>query len=199
MHNFSTTGSQAEPTLSNNMAIIETAYNNEAYHYWVGASDFEDAGDATSPTYRIGDITTGLPTQWRFADGVTASVGFYVKRHGEWRDGVVSLVPHYYSTQAGGNIRWRVTVVPIANLAARTVTAVSQTKAGPSVANRLTTVDLSSSTLTPTSQITPEHIGVYITVGRAGGHMDDDNAGVVYLFGVDLVYKELHRVVGSKG
>ena len=199
MHNFSTTGSQAEPTLSNNMAIIETAYNNEAYHYWVSAPDMEDAGDTASPTYRTGSIATGIPAQWRFADGVTASVGFYVKRHGEWRDGVVSVVPHYSSTATGNAFRWRVSVVPIVNLTSPSVTTVGLTMNGPTVANAITTVDLSSASLTPTSQITPAHVGVYVTVGRSGGNAADTNTGVLYLYGVDLVYKESRRVVGSGG
>ena len=199
MHNFSTTNADKEPVLSNNMVIIETAYNNEAYHYWVSASDMEDAGDTVSPTYRIGAITTGVPPQWRFADAVTASVGFFVKRHGEWRDGVIGVVPHYSSTASGNAFRWRVSVVPIVNLTAPLVTTVGLTMSGPTVSGSITTVDLSSESLTPTSQITPAHIGVYVTVGRSGGNAADTNTGVMYLYGVDLVYKESRRVVGSGG
>jgi hypothetical protein len=199
MHNFSTTGSQAEPTLSNNMAIIETAYNNEAYHYWVGASEMEDAGDTTSPTYRVGDITTGFPHKWRFADAFVCSVGFFVKRHGEWRDGVVSVVPYYSSTSASGAIRWRVSIVPIANLAAPIVTTVGITKNSPAVTGAITSVDLSDATISLTSQVNTAHIGVYVTIGRSGTHADDTNTGVMDLYGVDLVYKESRRVVGSGG
>lgn len=199
MHNFSTTSVQTEAVLSNNMSLIETAYNNEAYHYWMSASDMEDAGDTASPTFRTGDINTGLPHHWRFADGVTASVGFYIKRHGEWKDGVLSVVPHYSSTATGNAFRWRVSVVPIANLENPSVAIVGLTKNGPTVANAITTVDLSDSSISLTSQINTEHIGVYVTVGRSGGNVADTNTGVLYLYGVDLVYKESRRVVGGKG
>lgn len=198
MHNFSTTGSQAEPVLSNNMGIIETAYNNEAYHHWVNASEMEDAGDAASPTYRTGTMSPVVPAHWRLANGVISSLCFYVKRHGEWKDGVLSVVVHYSSTVAGNDIRWRVSVVPITDLTTPTITTIGQAKAAPTVVDVITTVDLSSSLLTPTSQINTGHIGAYITVGRTGNGATDTNTGVVYVYGVDLVYKESRRVVGGR-
>ena len=67
MHNFSTTNADKEPTISNNISIIETAFNNEAYHYWVSAVEMEDAGDTTTSTYHIGDISTGFPAYWILA------------------------------------------------------------------------------------------------------------------------------------
>lgn len=67
MHNFSTTSVDKEPVLSNNMGIINTAYDNEAYHYWVNASMLEDAGDTDIPTYHIGDINNGFPAYWVLA------------------------------------------------------------------------------------------------------------------------------------
>lgn len=72
MHNFSTTNADKEPTLSNNTSIINTAYDNEAYHYWVNATMMEDSGDEDIPTYHIGDIINGLPAYWKFPDGVGA-------------------------------------------------------------------------------------------------------------------------------
>lgn len=67
MHNFSTTSADKEPTISNNMAIINSAYDNEAYHYWVSATMLEDAGDTSIPTYHIGDINNGMPPYWILA------------------------------------------------------------------------------------------------------------------------------------
>lgn len=199
MHNFSTTGSQAEPTLSNNMSIIETAYNNEAYHYWVNAAGMEDAGDTASPTYRIGDIATGRPAHWRFANAVNSSVSFYVKRHAEWRDGVLSLLATYSTSAVDGDIRWRVTVTPITNLSLVVPTVVGFTSAALASTGSITTYEMSSADLAVYSQVNPSHIGVLVTVGRQGGGAADTNTGVLYLYGVDLVYKESRRVVGSGG
>ena len=199
MHNFSTTSAQTEPVLSNNMAIIETAYNNEAYHYWVGAPGMEDAGDTSSPTYRVGLLATGVPAHWRMDNAVNSSVSFYVRRHGEWRDGVLYTTPHYSTTAVDGDIRWRVTITPIVNSTLSTPSVVGFTTSPPSATGVITTSNLVSADMSAESAVNPSHIGVLVTIGRQGGGAADTNTGVLYLYGVDLVYKESRRVVGSKG
>lgn len=198
MHNLNTTNVQSDSVLGTNMQVVDAALDSVAYEVWVNASGLEDAGDTASPTYRTGDLTTGRPAQWRLANGVTSGVSAYVKRNSQWKHGLVSVTPHYSSTVSGNSIVWKVTIVPIKNLTAPTATSVSLTKDGPATASVITTVDLKDSTMSKYVAIDPSHIGVLVCVGRVGGDAADTNTGVVYLYGLNIVYRELTRVVGGK-
>lgn len=198
MHNLNTTNVQSDSVLGTNMQVVDAALDSVAYEVWVNASGLEDAGDAASPTYGVGDLTTGLPAQWRLANGVTSSVCAYVKCNSQWKNGLVGVTPHYSSTVSGGNIVWKVTIVPIKNLTVPTSTSVSLTKSAPVTASVITTVDLKDNTLSNYASIDPSHIGVLVCVGRVGGDVADTNTGVVYIYGLNIVYRELTRVVGGK-
>lgn len=128
---------------------------------------------------------------------MSASVGFYVKRHGEWRDGVLSVTPHYSATVAGGNIRWQVSIAKVANLTASDVTTTGLTRLAPITSGVITSVDLSDALVSPTSGVDKQYIGVMVSIGRDQDHADDTNTGDVHLYGADLVYKESRRVVGD--
>lgn len=195
MHNFSTTGASAEPVLSNNMSIINTAYDNEAYHHWVPASSLEDSGDTGIPTYHIGDMTSGTPPYWELVSGASTSVGFYVKRHGEWKDGVLSVTPHYSCSGTNGNVVWNVSMALVENLTTPVPYSLVLSKLAPTVANEITTVDLRDPSLSPVSVINTKHIGVMVSLGLS---VTVESAGDVKLYGLDLVYRESRRVVGGK-
>lgn len=198
MHNFNTTNVQSESALSTNMQIIDTALDNEIYHYWACAAMLEDCGDTASPTYRTGDFTIGIPSHWRFADGVSSGVCIYVRRHPEWRNGVLGVVAHYSTTAIDGDVRWRATITPIKDNTTPTATTIGLAKSPPLSTGKITTVELKDSTMSESALIDPSHIGILVSVGRNGGAASDTNTGVVWLYGIDIIYRETKRVVGSK-
>ncbi len=126
-----------------------------------------------------------------------SSVCFYVQRHGEWRDGVLSVVPHYSVDVAGGDIAWQLSVSRIAKLTTPSLTTTEIVRAAPLAADVITTVDLSDALVSPTSGIDKRYVGVMISVGRVCDSEFDTNDGEVKLYGVELVYKESRRVVGD--
>ena len=128
-----------------------------------------------------------------------SSVCFYVKRHGEWRDGVLSVVPHYSVDTIGGDIAWQMSISQITNLTAASPVTTEIVRAAPVTANVITTVDLGDALVSQTSGIDGRHIGVMISIGRVCDSVSDTNTGQVKIYGADLVYKEARRVVGSKG
>lgn len=128
-----------------------------------------------------------------------SGVCFYVKRHGEWKDGVLSVIPHYSVDASGGSIVWKVTISKITDLSTASTTSTEITRLAPTVANVITTADLSDSLASPTSVIDGRHIGVMVSLGRVCDAAGDTNGGEVKLYGVELVYKESRRVVGGKG
>ena len=196
MHNFALTGFENASVMSNNMTVIDQALDSVTHRVWVGASSMDSMNSATFPTYHVGSSGVYGP-RWNLPDGVTSEIGFYYPRNNDWIFGVLSLVVHYSASSTSGTIDWKVYITPITNLTVASGTVVNITgETSPTVANAITTKEFNTAAIAATSQVGREHVGVAVTIGRRGA--TDSNNGDVYIYGVELVYKEKRRMVGAK-
>lgn len=196
MHNFALTGFENPSVMSNNMAVIDQALDSVVHKVWVGASSMDSMNSAKFPTYHVGSSGVYGP-RWNMPDGVTSEIGFYYPRNNDWIFGVLSLVVHYSVSSTSGSIDWKLCIAPITNLTVASGTVVNLAgEAAPTVASAITTKEFNTSDIAATSQVGKEHVGVAVTIGRRGA--TDSNNGDVYIYGVELVYKEKRRTVGAK-
>lgn len=195
MHNFALTGFENSSVMFNNMTVIDQALDSVTHKIWVGATDLEDMTGAKAPTYHAGVAGVYGP-RWGIADGEDCIVGFYTPRNRDWMFGVLSMVVHYSASSTSGTIGWSVYITPITNLTVASGTAVNITADPPTVASAATTKEFNTSEIAALSQVGKEHIGVVVGIGRNGS--SDANAGDVFIYGVELVYKEKRRMVGDK-
>lgn len=195
MHNLALTGFENPSVMSNNMTVIDKALDSVAHRVWVGASSIDSMNSATFPTYHVGSSGVYGP-RWNLPDGVTSEIGFYYPRNRDWIFGVLSLVVHYSASSTSGTIDWKVYITPITNLTVASGTAITSSENSPTVANAITTKEFNTAGIAATSEIGKEHVGVAVTIGRRGA--TDTNNGDVYIYGVELVYKEKRRTVGAK-
>lgn len=195
MHNLALTGFENPSVMSNNMTVIDKALDSVAHRVWVGASSIDSMNSATFPTYHVGSSGVYGP-RWNLPDGVTSEIGFYYPRNRDWIFGVLSLVVHYSASSTSGTIDWKVYITPITNLTVASGTGITSSENSPTVANAITTKEFNTASIAATSEIGKEHVGVAVTIGRRGA--TDTNNGDVYIYGVELVYKEKRRTVGDK-
>lgn len=154
-----------------------------------------DGGAATFSKFSAASSTT--PVSWVLIDGVTSGVGCYIRRHGDWLDGSFDLKVHWSTDANGGNVVFSATIEPTTEqVAFPTATACDFTVVvGTQLLPKLST--LMSASLRQESLIGRQHMGVYMRLNRVGGDAADTNTGDVSIYGIELVYNERKRVVGS--
>jgi hypothetical protein len=197
MHNFTLMG--ASGAESSNAQILEAACSYDFYHHFINAASMEDMSNSGIPSYELGSLFAfGYPNRWVLQDGDLTNVGGFTPRHQEWRDGVLSMGAYYSCESSGGNLVWTVSIVPVTNGAAPPLSNVVEiTRPAPS-AGVMHYIDLTDVAVCARSQINGSHVGAVVSVGRNGASADDTNSGGLYIYGIETIYRELHRVVGSK-
>ncbi len=195
MHNFNVSGNPSASQNVTNLNILEESCNNNSYSHWVNALGLYDTSGATFASFITG--VNRVPPHWLLTNGNSSSVGFYVRRHGDWKYGSFDVVVHWSTSVASNNVYFGVKVdryreVDIVIPGTSKATAVA---AGAVDAIKMTR--FVSSEVRIDSLVDRSCSGIYVHVSRDGGNVLDTNTGDVSIYGVDLIYNETKRVIGD--
>jgi hypothetical protein len=195
MHNFNLTTIPTASQSVTNLSILEESCNSNSYSYWVSAGDLYDDGSTVFSGFNTG--TSTVPSHWLLRNGGSSGVGFYIKRHNDWKYGSFDIRPHWSSTVANGIVKMLVKV--------DTFTQGSAATAGSSVAqlftvgsaNVINTTLMQNSATRIDSLTDRSKIGLYFHLQRDGSAILDTNTGDVGIYGIELIYNEVKRVIGD--
>lgn len=206
MHNQNRKRDPSVVNNSSNNSLLEASLSYDMYSYWIPAQEFSlntDASFASTPVYT--DASATLPGGWVFSATLSGCSTAYIRRHLEWRDGLVYAIPHMFHSTNTGDVVLTIgiyvgtndSIMPVIS----TATAQRKTITVPGTANTLDVLketEYLDDDKWARELITEENHGVFVHFMRFGGAAGDTCAGTTRLVGIELRYLEGNRGLGQK-
>lgn len=195
MHNFNVSSNPTVSQSVTNLNILEESCNNNSYSHWVNALGLYDTAGATFASFITG--ANRVPPHWLLTDGNASRIGFYVRRHGDWKYGSFDVVIYWSTSAANNNVLFGVKVDRFNETDGVVAGTQEDTVVAAGAVDTIKMTKLISAQVRQDSLIDRSYSGIYVHVARTGGDALDTNTGDVSIYGIDLIYNESKRVIGD--